>query len=36
VLDAQEYAPGRFRVIASTAGLFEEVRRIAESRVPSP
>jgi myo-inositol-1(or 4)-monophosphatase len=30
VVDAQEYAPGRFRVIAAAPGLFEQVRREAE------
>ncbi len=32
-VDVREYAPGRFRIIASAAGLFEQVRRIAEGAV---
>jgi fructose-1,6-bisphosphatase/inositol monophosphatase family enzyme len=30
VVDVREYAPGRFRVIASSPGIFEQVRREAE------
>ena len=30
VVDAREYAPGRFRVIASAPGIFEQVQREAE------
>jgi myo-inositol-1(or 4)-monophosphatase len=30
VVDAREYAPGRFRIIASSPGIFEQVRREAE------
>jgi len=30
VVDAREYAPGRFRIIASAPGIFEQVRREAE------
>ena len=29
VVEVREYAPGRFRIIAGTAGLFEEVRGLA-------
>ena len=31
VVDAKEYAPGRFRIIASAQGIFEHVRRQAEA-----
>ncbi|MGA2641814.1 MAG: inositol monophosphatase family protein [Spirochaetia bacterium] len=30
VVDVKEYGPGRFRIIASARGIFEEVRRQAE------
>jgi hypothetical protein len=30
VVDVKEYGPGRFRVIASARGIFEEVRGQAE------
>jgi fructose-1,6-bisphosphatase/inositol monophosphatase family enzyme len=31
VVDAKEYAPGRFRIIASAQGIFEQVRQQAEA-----
>jgi myo-inositol-1(or 4)-monophosphatase len=30
VVNVREYAPGRFRIIASAPGLYEQVRRLAE------
>ncbi|HET6452581.1 MAG TPA: inositol monophosphatase family protein [Spirochaetia bacterium] len=32
IVDVREYEPDRFRIIAAAAGLFDEVRRIAEGR----